>query len=111
MGRVSLVAGPRSMLIGGYDSALKKRYNLPLVFPVQAVDLKPTLPLTSTGSGAASWQVSPSPSRRPSSGVPGEAGEGIQFDPVAIARREDGWDGTLRRVVMMWIDRVVGEMA
>ena len=78
---------------------------------MQAVVLKPTLPLTSsTDSGARSRQPSLSLLRRPSSGVQGEGAEGILFDPVAIARREDGWDVTLRRVVKEWMDRIVGEM-
>lgn len=93
------------------QSALKKRYNLPLVFPVQVVDLQPTLPLTSsTDLGARSRQASLSPLRRPSSSVQGEGAEGILFDPVGIARREEGWDGILRRVVKEWMDRIVGEM-
>lgn len=54
-----------------------------------------------------SREASPSPSRRPSAQ---EGGEGVAFDPVRIARRDEGWDGTLERVVRLWIDKVVDEL-
>ena len=96
----------------GHYSALKKRYNLPLIFPVQAVDLKPTLPLTSsTDTDAGSRRTTLSPVKTPSGGVPGSEAEGILFNPVRIARRAEGWDTTLRTVVTAWMERVVKEMA
>lgn len=55
-----------------------------------------------------SREVSPSPSRRPSSY--NAEGEGIPWDPVRIAKREEGWDGTLSRVMGMWIDKVGAEL-
>jgi hypothetical protein len=54
-----------------------------------------------------SREATPSPSRRPSAQ---EGAEGVAFDPVRIARRDEGWDWTLEKVIGMWINRVVVEL-
>lgn len=102
------------LMCDGDRRALKTRYNVPLVFPIQAVDPKPRAMsfITTTGETTPSRQEgSPVPSRRASGHDTGGTGvEGIPFDPVRLARREEGWDVTLRRVITAWIDKVVAEM-
>lgn len=36
--------------------------------------------------------------------------EPIPFDPVAIARKDPGWEATLERVVGTWVDAVAREV-
>jgi hypothetical protein len=109
--------------------ALKLRYSVPLAFPLQAVDLQLVIPViqtleAGTHSSTASRPPSSSPSRRTSEhrtsrktltaggGVleDGSGGVGVPFDPIRIARREEGWDGMLEAALIAWIDKVSLEL-
>ncbi|KAJ9092943.1 hypothetical protein QFC19_008541 [Naganishia cerealis] len=107
-----------------WGAALKLRYGVPLTFPIQAIDLQPSIPLIQTTdrssrSVPASRHPSPSPSRRASNNaargtLDAGSGEGnavgIAFDPVRIARREEGWDRMLEAAVAAWVDGVSSEV-
>ena len=92
------------------DSALKHRYRVPLHFPYQIIPLKPagiplpqdnrsssnrTPPITSSSTVSHNSRIGP---------------DGIYFDPVAIARRDVGWEETLQRVIDAWLRSVYEEL-
>ncbi|KAJ9099117.1 hypothetical protein QFC21_003996 [Naganishia friedmannii] len=106
-----------------WGAALKLRYSVPLTFPIQAVELQLVIPViqtteTGTRSLTASRQPTPSSSRRASEHTYGKTrggseegnGAGIPFDPVRIARRNEGWDGMLEAAVVAWVDKVSLEL-
>jgi hypothetical protein len=91
-------------------SALKHRYRVPLNFPYQIIPLKPAgIPLPPDNRGS-SHRVIPIGSSSTVSHNSKVGPDVIYFDPVAIARRDVGWEETLRRVIDAWLRSVYEEL-
>lgn len=84
-------------------SALRLRYNLPITLPHSAVLAPPTLP---------DGKPAPLPPRVPSTGGPGGRRKDlprIDFDPLVVAKRTEGWEAMLRSVVSTWVEDAARE--
>ncbi|KAI0262095.1 hypothetical protein BC834DRAFT_1043661 [Gloeopeniophorella convolvens] len=80
-----------------WGAALKLRYMLPIISPAS-----PDVPtLKPNPTGVESVPTSPSATKFP--------GEPIFFDARVVARKEDGWEDMLERVLLRWTSAVVEE--
>jgi len=85
---------------------LKQRYGIHINFPYRAIPLKPAgvpLALSSSSQKKASVlsAVHTDSKKHP--------GDGVAYDPLALARRDPGWNQTLERVLDLWLRSVYKE--
>ena len=119
-----------------FYSALKHRYRIPLTLPHQQIPLKPAgvpmfdpttdsatypsaTPIARSKSpaslvdrpgvaGSSSVQTSSSSSSPPPRSM--GQGTGMHFDPLMIARRDDGWEMALQNTLETWLGAVCKEL-
>ena len=90
---------------------LRNRYKLPVNMPTSSYTLAVPLilpPKSATSSSNPSPSVSPIPGNRtPPSRK--ETAARIDFDPLIIAKKGEGWDGMLRELMGRWVEEAARE--
>lgn len=96
------------------DSAVRLRYNLPVALPTLSSTLTVPLVLPPPRSDSLSPSHTPSTSPAPSTKdrrLPKrkETAPRYDFDPLRVAKREDGWAEMLEGLLLRWVEEAVRE--
>ncbi|KAH9933987.1 uncharacterized protein BXZ73DRAFT_89656 [Epithele typhae] len=88
-----------------WAAALKLRYSIPIVMPNRRKETSTTRP----GTPALGSSPLPSPAGSTVNFPGGVTEDAVLFDAPMVARKEEGWELMLERLVWKWMDAVVSE--
>lgn len=94
------------------SSALRLRYNLPIQLPTSTVTLAVPLVFPPPRSSSSSATSTPSRGPSPLERQPPKKKDTvprIDFDPMVVAKRGEGWEEMMLQLVVRWVDEASRE--